>query len=97
MPQINIKLKDSSYPVVIGNRIDNKFLSLLKTNAQNRRVFVFFDARFYALHGKKIESLLISKKQIIISFVIPSGEKSKSASELKKIYDFLLHNKISRI
>ncbi|MCH9024238.1 MAG: 3-dehydroquinate synthase [candidate division Zixibacteria bacterium] len=96
MPQINIKLKAGSYPVVIGNRIDNKFLSLLKTNAQNRRVFVFFDARFYALHGKKIESLLKSKKYRIKTFVIPSGEKSKSASALKKIYDFLLHNKISR-
>lgn len=96
MPQINIKLKAGSYPVVIGNGLDNKLLSLLKTNIKNNRVFVFFDARFYALHGKKIESLLKSKKQIFESFVIPSGEKSKSASTLKKIYDFLLHNKISR-
>ena len=96
MPQINIKLKAGTYPVVIGNRIDKKFLSLLKTNAQNRRVFVFFDARFYALHGKRIESLLKSKKQMFESFVIQSGEKSKSASALKKIYDFLLNNKISR-
>ena len=96
MPQINIKLKAGSYPVVIGSSIDNKFLKLLQANVQNRRVFVLFDARFYVLHGKKIESLLNVKKYTIKSFVIPSGEKSKSASALNKIYNFLLHNKISR-
>lgn len=96
MSQINIKLKAGSYPVVIADRTDNKFLSLLKAKAQNKQLFVFFDACFFALHGKKIESLLKRNKFIIKSFLIPSGEKYKSASTLNTIYDFLLHNKISR-
>lgn len=96
MPQINIRLKQNSYPVIIGNNIDSKFLRLLKSHATSGRIFVFYDARYYALHGKHIQAVLKKTKLATSSLLIPSGEKSKSLTMVKKIYDFLLQKKISR-
>ena len=95
MPTVKVNLKDRSYPVTIGSGLTDKLVSQLRKHLSGGRVFVFYDAGFYALHGVKLSkslSVLGSKTE----FVVPSGEKSKSQAMFNKIQDFLFSEKISR-
>jgi len=96
MPQINVRLKYHSYPIVIGSGLGNRLVRLLKEHAGANRCFVFFDSNVFALYGKQIVKLFSEKRIKYITFVIPGGEASKSQETLDKIYDFLLSEKISR-
>jgi 3-dehydroquinate synthase len=69
---------------------------LLHKQVSQERLFVFYDARFYALHGRRVQSQLRRFRRRTVEMVIPSGEKSKSAAVLNKLYAFLLNEKISR-
>lgn len=95
MTKITVKLDKRSYPVLVGPGIVNELPKLLKKNLSERRIFVLYDARFYALHGKRVSSV-IKKAGRPIELVVPSGEKAKSLRQLGQIYSFLLDQKISR-
>lgn len=96
MADLKVKLKGGSYPIIIGTNLDKRLLALVKKHAQKNKIFVLFDSNVYALYGKRLESRLKKTKVNFHSLVIPAGEKSKSDSELNKIYDFLLSQQISR-
>lgn len=96
MPTVNVKLKDRSYPVVIDRSRLERLSPLLKKQAGQCRLFVFYDANFFALHGERLKRVISRTHRRHIEFVIPSGEKQKSARTLNSIYDFLLDNKITR-
>ncbi len=96
MPKLNLRLRNHSYPIVIGSGLDNQLVKLLKKYTGGNRVFTFFDSAVYALYGKQIEKQFSAKRISYITFVVPGGEESKSQDSLDKIYDFLLSEKISR-
>jgi len=96
MPKINVRLKGHSYPIIIGTNLDRKTVRQIKSSVKGNRLFVFFDANVYSLYGKTIEKQFTIAKLNFESFTIPSGEKYKSEETLKKLYDYLLHKKISR-
>ncbi len=96
MPQIKVRLKNQSYPIVIGSGLNYQLIQLLKKHARANRVYVFFDSTVFALYGKLIERQFAGKQLEFVTFVIPGGEESKSQATLNKVYDFLLSEKISR-
>ena len=96
MPEIIVKLESGRYPIVVGSGIVRRLAPLGERSVDGGRLFVFYDAQFYALHGRRLQSQLKRIDRRASEMVIPSGEKSKSASVLNRIYSFLLAQKISR-
>jgi len=96
MPQIEVKLKDRAYPVIIGGGQIKHLAAFLKKHAPDSRVFVFYDARFYALHRPTVKRALKLPRARLFELALPPGEKTKSLTHAKKIYDILLGEKITR-
>ncbi len=95
MPEVKVNPGKRSYPIVIGSQIDAKLPTRLRRLVGGGRLFVFYDANFYALHGAKLQKSL-AKTFTTVEFVLPSGERYKSQRHLGRIHDFLLSEKISR-
>ncbi len=96
MPDIEVKCADSAYPIVIGRRIQKRLSSLLRRHVRTGRLFVFYDAQLYALHGRVIAKHLGLPKSRVHEMVLPQGESTKSLTHLGQLYDFMLAQNISR-
>lgn len=95
MPVINLKLEKNSYKITVCNQAELKLVKAVKQQLKDNRLFVLYDANFYALHGQNLSKIL-AKHFKTSDIIIPSGEKIKSEMELSKIHRFLLAEKISR-
>lgn len=96
MPIINVRLPRHTYPVLIGQNLNKNLINLLKRHAPNNRVFVFFDSTVFTLYVSKLEKQITVAGVNSATFVIPTGESSKSQKTLNTICDFLLEQEISR-
>ncbi|MEA3296938.1 MAG: iron-containing alcohol dehydrogenase, partial [candidate division Zixibacteria bacterium] len=99
MPEISVKLKRGAYPIVVGSDILQRLEPLLTKVvrvSEGTRLFVFYDAQVFALHGKYLRAVIKRIDRRASEIVIPAGEKSKSASVLNRIYSFLLSERVSR-
>ena len=94
MPTIRVELEERSYPIIIGHKNTDKLIKVIDRLVGNNRLFIYYDANFYALHGVKLSNFL--KRYKPIELVVPSGEKSKSQAQLTKLQHHLLDQKISR-
>ncbi|MEA1979607.1 MAG: 3-dehydroquinate synthase [candidate division Zixibacteria bacterium] len=94
MPQINVNLESNSYPVIISDKTSQLRMEL-KKNIKNGRLFIFYDQNFYVLHKSSITKELKNYSNVM-ELVLESGEKIKSEKYLKKLYNYLLSEKISR-
>ncbi|UCD62569.1 MAG: 3-dehydroquinate synthase, partial [Candidatus Zixiibacteriota bacterium] len=94
MPVVKVNLGRRSYPVAIGAGASNKLPEYLKAKVVQNRVFVFYDAQFYALHGRRVSRYI---KQVVrpVELVLPRGERVKSATQVKRLYSYLLGQKVS--
>ncbi len=95
MAQIDLKLKERSYPIVVSKNNSSQLLRLLKKEVKKNKLFVFYDANFYALHERVLAKELAEKFQYY-EIVLPSCEITKTEKELSKIYSYLLSENISR-
>ncbi|MBN1211048.1 MAG: 3-dehydroquinate synthase [candidate division Zixibacteria bacterium] len=96
MPPIEVELKDRAYPVITGAGRVKRLSALLRNHAPEGRVFVFYDARFYALHGSTVHKALKLPSERLFELTLPPGEKTKSLTQARKIYDILLGEKMTR-
>ncbi len=96
MPIINVNLNQRRYPIIVGPGVLHRLGRKLNGLIREERLFVFYDAQVYALHGKRIQTQLKQLKGNVQEMVVPIGERAKSATVLNKIYAFLLDEKISR-
>ncbi len=94
MPQIKVNLESNSYPVIVCDKM-SQLKTVLKKNVKNGRLFIFYDQNFYVLHKSSITKELKNYKNVM-ELVLESGEKIKSEKYLKKLYDYLLSEKVSR-
>lgn len=95
MVRIKVELGKRSYPVIVGSGIADRLQSNLTRQAGDGRIFALYDAQVYALYGRNLSRLLGGVGRVS-ELVIPPGEGSKSDAQLGRIYDFLLHQQISR-
>lgn len=98
MKRISVKLKDRNYTISCGIGQWEKELTLQtkKQVGKHSRIFIIYDANVFALYGKQIAKEIKRTGIKYSELVIPSGEQIKSASQLNKIYSYLLNNKITR-
>ncbi len=97
MTVIQVKTAQHKYPVEVGVDIGKQLLRLTRSETANGRLFVFYDAQFYALFGRRFsKDIHKTAPKRAIEMVLPSGEKTKSPKMLSEIYGFLLEQKITR-
>lgn len=97
MATVRVKLDSRSYPVVVGSGATNGLSELLGSQLAGRgRVFVVFDAQVYALHGPSVYRAVrkVSRRAPVMS--LPPGERTKSASTVARLQDYLIAEGITR-
>jgi 3-dehydroquinate synthase len=94
--KIDVLLNDNSYTVLIGSGIITKLSGLLKKYELNKNILFIIDEKVMEYHSKKIINEFYSYKGKMNCYVVKQGEKSKSYTELNKIYSFLLKNNYGR-
>jgi len=98
MARIRVKIPNRSYPVITGAGVWAKQLpaELKRCVGRDQKLFVLFDARFYALHGDRLLRAIKRGGGRPIELVVPSGENAKQQSVVGDIYTFLLSRHIAR-
>lgn len=96
MPRIKVPLKDRSYAVDVGHASGAKLRATVAAHMGEGRLFLFMDAGFFALHGAVIRKQLQLPAKRIREFVVPSGERFKSAATVAGLHAYLLSEGISR-
>jgi len=96
LKKIIVKTSLNSYPVLICNSGLNKLPENLDKQKLFNNLLIIIDENVARYYLSKIKSLFSNHSGKIRYYILPSGEKTKSEKELKKIYDFLLKNNFGR-
>lgn len=96
MRRIRVKLKDRSYSVSVGTGLTTEVAQLVKRASSEGRVFVIYDARIYALYGKRMTTGFQRRGLRPINLSVEGHERSKSLSTLDRVQSFLIENGVSR-
>jgi 3-dehydroquinate synthase len=96
MKEIKITLKNSQYPVLIGDSVFNNIVPVLKKLNLCRNIFFIIDGNVENYYGEKIREAFAGWDFRKHFFSLEPGEQSKSFSSLTRIYDSLLNNKFNR-
>lgn len=96
MKKINIPLENNSYKVIIGTGILETLGKEIVSGKLPRNIFVVIDSNVRKYHFNRIDSSLRSISSRLDYFVLPSGEKYKSAETLARIYNKLINSGFGR-
>ena len=96
MSSIRLKTADRTCLIQVGEELSPWLAHRIREEVRDGRLFVFYDAQFYALYGRRFRAGIRLAGRRVCEFVVPSGEKAKSPGVLAGLYDFLLHQKITR-
>ncbi len=96
MPDIVVNTASKKYPIIVGSKVLDRFVKKVDPILDDNRLFVVFDAQVFALYGSFLKSYLKKFDRKYLEIIIPTGEKAKSDTVLKKLHSFLLNEKITR-
>lgn len=96
MPVINVNIPDDSYPVISGRGVIKLLPKLINRATTVGRLFIFYDAQFYALHQVSLIKYIKVPEHRVFEMVVPPGERAKTLTTATKLYDVLLSEKINR-
>ena len=96
MARIWLKHTTGRYPIISGSGAIGDLSSTLRKYAPESRLFVFYDANFFALHGRAVKKALKGSKLKSVELVLPSGERTKSQVMIGHIHDYMLSEQITR-
>lgn len=97
MKQIMIQTKSRSYPVFLGSGISGHMDDLLKQVLEKpSKILIMTDRTVYDLYGNKLEKVLKKLNVDVLTYVVPSGEASKSFETYYACLTFALENNMDR-
>lgn len=96
MPVINVNIPDEGYPVKLGSGVIEQLPKLINRATTGGRLFIFYDAQFYVLHRAYLKKNIKMPEHRLFEMVLPPGERAKSLTTAKKLYEVLLSEKINR-
>lgn len=96
MKTINVKLKNHSYPVLVGKGVFNKIIELIESRKLHRNLFIVIDKNVEKHFGNFIRSCFDNFEGKKFYYSLRAVEKSKSFEELKRIFSILLEQKFGR-
>ena len=89
--RLRVKAPGGSYSIAIGSRAREKVLGQLVGRKKPSRVHLVTDTRVHRHHGKRVLKVLRQADCPVGVTVVPAGEKSKSASQLARLWRELIH------
>ena len=95
MNTININLAERSYPIHLSadfSTLDEK----IKPFANGKKCCIVSNPTVWPLYGKEIESAVKKSGADVCHALIPDGEKYKNLTELEKLLDNLVEQKLDR-
>lgn len=96
MAQVRLKHGPGSYPIFSGPGVSDRLRDQLKRATGGNRLFLFYDAQFYALHGRSLKQHLGGNRSGVSELVLPANERLKSTAHLGKLHAFLLGQRATR-
>ena len=96
MSRIKVNLADRSYGIEIGHDTGQRLGTVVQKQLGEARLFLFFDANFYVLHGATLKRQLAVPAKRVSELVLPSGERHKTPATVTQVQNFLLSEQISR-
>lgn len=96
MKKIDVNLKNVSYQICFHRGGFKKIIKYMKSLDVINNAALIIDSTVANLYGDMIRKTFAGFKGLYSGIVIPSGEKSKSNSELLKIYKFLINKGFGR-
>ncbi|HNS33401.1 MAG TPA: 3-dehydroquinate synthase family protein, partial [bacterium] len=95
MPEIKIKLKECSYSVYAGFRLEKISGKMMHPSLGNK-VLILSDRNVFPLYGKIVRESIRSAGKEVSEMVLPAGEKTKNFNQLLRIIEAFCSNKMSR-
>ena len=96
-PAAIVRTTDSVYPVWVGaNQIERLPDRLAQLKLTNRKLFIIADESVMEPHGTLLAQKLQAAQISGATYLIPSGESSKSSAMIEEIYDWLATHKAER-
>jgi 3-dehydroquinate synthase len=96
LKKVTVKSQQGSYPVYIGDSYFDKLHSLLEKDNLLNSLFLIIDENVARYHLPVIQSAFSESKGKISYTLLPSGERMKSYTQLKKIHERLLNYNFGR-
>jgi len=94
--EIQVKIGEISYQVIIGRNLDGQLIEAIKGASQNKNVVLVTDSFLLDTRAKRIASSLSENDFHCHIFNMAGGKGSKSFAELLSIYALLESNNFSR-
>lgn len=95
--EVNIDIKDHSYPVMIGNQNLDQIGEIIKRLLPDTvRTFVISDTNVFSIYGEKVMSSLKDAQLKPAYEIIPPGEENKNLIVASYFYDELVEHQMDR-
>lgn len=93
---INVKTKNISYKIFIGENLLESSGVIIKKIVQKKRVIIITDKNVAKLHLKKLIRSLKRQKILVKYIVLPAGEKTKNVFYLNKLLEEIIKLGVDR-
>lgn len=96
MKTITVKLRDKSYPILVGYHVFEKLFSLIELKRLNQNLFIILDKNVDWHFGKYLRKYFNRYKGKKLFYLLDAHENSKSFNQIEKIYSLLMENRFGR-
>lgn len=87
--KLELKLGKDSYPVFVGSSID-EIGEIAQNFKLGKKILIISDTNVFPLYGKRVKTSFEKSGFKVFSLQVPCGERSKSLTWARKIYNFCL-------
>ncbi len=97
MAVVRVRVGEAAYPVIIEPGLISRVGTLVRERLEVRRVAVVADRKVAGLHGKALESGLAEAGVSVIARIeVPPGERAKTLTRVRLLYEALLAAGVDR-
>ena len=94
--RVAVELGERSYPIVIGNSIDDEVVAFVRAAGYSARGMIVTDTNVGALHAGRIAEALARAGLHAEIAVIPAGESSKSLTQADRLFTRAIELRLDR-
>jgi 3-dehydroquinate synthase len=93
---VNIEKNNNNYSILIGKGLKARIGKLIAEYYSGKKIVIITDENVGQLYLSMVLTQLKKQGYQVYNYILPVGEKAKSNKYLKKGYNFLLENEITR-
>ncbi|MEG1152569.1 MAG: 3-dehydroquinate synthase [Oscillospiraceae bacterium] len=96
MKKTTVKLKNSSYDIIIGKQILDYTGKYIKQYLNFEKVFILSEENVWKIYGQQLQSSLKNENVEYISLILKPGEENKSFLIFQQVIEYMATSKITR-